>query len=200
MKKQNTGRVATVERTTKETSVKITLNLDGTGKAEVETGIGFFNHMLEGLTRHSFMDADILSNGDLEVDCHHTIEDTGLTLGKALREALGNKEGIRRFGSAIVPMDDALVLCAIDLSGRPYLNFEVPFTVERIGDFDTEMAREFFLALSNEAGMNVHIKLLAGQNNHHICECAFKAFARALADAVSYDPRVKGILTTKGAL
>ena len=200
MKKQEQKRCASVERTTKETSVRVSLDLDGSGKAEVETGIGFFDHMLCSMIRHSFMDGTINAKGDLEVDCHHTIEDTGLTIGKALKEAIGDKEGIRRFGNAIVPMDDALVLCAIDLSGRPYLDFEVPFTTERIGAFDTEMAKEFFLALSNEAGMNLHIRLLAGTNNHHICECAFKAFARALSDAVSIDPRVKGILTTKGAL
>ena len=199
MGEQN-ARIAEVHRVTGETDIQVKLNLDGSGSAQVETGIGFFKHMLDAFTRHGLFDTTIMAKGDLEVDCHHTIEDTGLALGAAIRKAIGDKQGIRRFGSSILPMDDALVLCAIDLSGRPYLDFEVPFSTDRIGAFDTEMFREFFLALSNEAEMNLHLKLINGQNNHHIAEACFKAFARALDEATSFDPRIQGVLSTKGTL
>lgn len=194
-------RTSHVVRNTKETQIDLSLNLDGSGKAEIDTGIGFFDHMLNSFTRHGFMDSVIRVKGDLEVDTHHTIEDTGLVLGQAIREAVGDKKGIRRFGSCILPMDDALVLCALDLSGRPYLGFDVPLTVERIGDFETECCIEFFRSVANTAEMNLHIRLLAGENNHHIVESCFKAFAKALDQAVSYDERLTDtILSTKGSL
>lgn len=153
-----------------------------------------------GFTRHGFFDLDLKVAGDLEVDCHHTIEDTGIVLGNAIREALGDKKGIKRFGSMILPMDETLVLCAIDLSGRPYFAFDAEFTTDRVGDMDTEMVREFFYAVSYSAGMNLHMKVLSGTNNHHIIEALFKAFGKALDDASSYDPRITDILSTKGSL
>ena len=194
------NRVGNVSRKTKETDIDLTINLDGTGKSNVSTGIGFFDHMLEGFTRHGFFDLDVQVQGDLEVDSHHTIEDTGIVLGTAIKEAIGDKAGIRRFGSMILPMDETLVLCAVDLSGRPYLNFDAEFTVPKVGDMDTEMAREFFYAVSYAAGMNLHIKVLDGANNHHIMEALFKAFAKALDEATQSDHRVKGVLSTKGSL
>ena len=193
-------RIITTTRKTKETDITVTLNLDGSGKAEIRTGIGFFDHMLEGFSRHGFFDLNLTCNGDLQVDSHHTIEDCGIVLGDAIRQALGNKEGIRRFGSCILPMDETLVLCAIDLSGRPYLMFDGEFTAERLGTLDTEMVREFFYAVSYSAGMNLHIKVLNSGNNHHMAEAMFKAFARSLDEAVSIDPRIQGILSTKGSL
>ncbi len=193
-------RTATVERNTKETKIRLRLKLDGNGKTELDTGIGFFNHMLDGFARHGFFDLQICVNGDLEVDGHHTIEDTGIVLGTAIRESVGNKKGIRRYGSCILPMDEALVLCAVDLSGRPYYASDVQFTVPRIGDLDTEMVKEFFYAVSYTAQMNLHFKILSGSNNHHICEAMFKAFAKALDAAVSYDERIIDVLSTKGSL
>ena len=193
-------RIITTTRKTKETDITVTLNLDGSGKAEIRTGIGFFDHMLEGFSRHGFFDLNLTCNGDLQVDSHHTIEDCGIVLGDAIRQALGNKEGIRRFGSCILPMDETLVLCAIDLSGRPYLMFDGDFTAERLGTLDTEMVREFFYAVSYSAGMNLHIKVLNSGNKHHMAEAMFKAFARSLDEAVSIDPRIQGILSTKGSL
>lgn len=193
-------RIATVKRKTKETDIQLTLNLDGQGKAEIATGIGFFDHMLNGFTRHGFFDLDLRADGDLDVDCHHTVEDTGIVFGQALAKALGDKAGIRRFGSNILPMDETLVLCAIDLSGRPYFCFDHEFTVPRVGDFDTEMVREFFYAVSYSAMMNLHIQVLSGSNNHHIIEAIFKSFGKALDQAVSLDPRVDGVLSTKGSL
>ena len=193
-------RIITTTRKTKETDITVTLNLEGSGKAEIRTGIGFFDHMLEGLSRHGFFDLNLTCNGDLQVDSHHTIEDCGIVLGDAIRQALGNKEGIRRFGSCILPMDETLVLCAIDLSGRPYLMFDGDFTAERLGTLDTEMVREFFYAVSYSAGMNLHIKVLNSGNKHHMAEAMFKAFARSLDEAVSIDPRIQGILSTKGSL
>lgn len=187
-------------RKTKETDITISLNLDGKGDAEIDTGVGFFNHMLEGFARHGFFDLDVKVTGDLEVDCHHTIEDAGIVLGTVIKKALGDKKGIRRFGSCILPMDETLVLCAIDLSGRPYLVFDADFTSERVGDMDTEMVKEFFYAVSYTAGMNLHIKVLEGGNQHHMIEAMFKAFARALDEAVSFDPRIKDVLSTKGSL
>ena len=193
-------RYAQVNRKTNETDISLTLILDGNGKQDIATGIGFFDHMLSGFTRHGFFDLDLNVAGDLEVDCHHTIEDTGIVLGNAIREALGDKKGIKRFGSMILPMDETLVLCAIDLSGRPYFAFDAEFTTDRVGDMDTEMVREFFYAISYSAGMNLHMKVLSGTNNHHIIEALFKAFGKALDDASSYDPRITDILSTKGSL
>ncbi len=193
-------RIAQIQRKTKETDIQVKLNLDGSGNSVINTGIGFFNHMLEGFSKHGFFDLNLNCEGDLAVDCHHTIEDCGIVLGNAIREALGDKSGIKRFGSCILPMDESLVLCAIDLSGRPYLVFEGEFTTEKIGYMDTEMVKEFFYAISYSAGMNLHIKVLTPGNNHHMAEAMFKAFARALDEAVSRDPRVQGILSTKGSL
>ena len=193
-------RTASIKRKTSETDIAITLNLDGTGKADIETGIGFLDHMLKSFAKHGFFDLTVKVKGDLYVDCHHTIEDTGFVLGEAIKEALGDKKSIKRYGSMLLPMDETLVLCAIDLSGRPYLNFKGGFTTDRVGDFDTEMVREFFYAVSYSAGMNLHIKQLDGDNNHHIIEAMFKAFAKALDEAVSIDPRIIDVLSTKGAL
>ena len=193
-------RIAQIQRKTKETDIQVKLNLDGSGNSVINTGIGFFNHMLKGFSKHGFFDLNLNCEGDLAVDCHHTIEDCGIVLGNAIREALGDKSGIKRFGSCILPMDESLVLCAIDLSGRPYLVFDGEFTTEKIGYMDTEMVKEFFYAISYSAGMNLHIKVLTPGNNHHMAEAMFKAFARALDEAVSHDPRVQGILSTKGSL
>lgn len=194
------NRTADCVRKTKETDISMKLNLDGSGRSDIQTGIGFFDHMLEGFARHGFFDLDVCVKGDLEVDTHHTIEDTGIVLGTAIREAVGDKQGIRRFGSCILPMDETLVLCAIDLSGRPYLAFDGIFTAERVGGMDTEMVREFFYAVSYSAGMNLHLKVLSGGNNHHMIEAMFKAFARALDEATSFDTRITDVLSTKGSL
>lgn len=194
------GRIAQIERTTKETNISLTLDLDGFGTSKIETGIGFFNHMLEGFTRHGFFDLTCNVSGDLDVDGHHTVEDTGIVLGQAIRQAVGDKKGIRRYGYFVLPMDDALALCAIDLCGRPYLNFECEFTVPKVGYLDTELVKEFFYAVSYNAGMNLHIKMLAGDNNHHMIEAIFKAFAKALDMAVGYDERITDVLSTKGSL
>lgn len=193
-------RIAVKKRTTKETDIEISLNLDGSGSYQVETGVGFFDHMLEGFARHGLFDLKVHVTGDLNVDCHHTIEDTGIVLGSVIKEALGDKAGIRRYGSSILPMDETLVLCALDLSGRPYLSFDAEFPSERVGDMDTEMVREFFYAISYAAGMNLHIKVISGANCHHIIEAMFKAFAKALDEATVTDPRIKDILSTKGSL
>lgn len=194
------GREAVVERNTKETKIRVRLELDGSGRAKLDTGVGFFDHMLDGFARHGLFDLEVSVDGDLEVDCHHTVEDTGIVLGKAILEAVGDKKGIRRYGSCILPMDEALVLCAVDLSGRPYYVSDAQFTVPRIGDLDTEMVKEFFYAVSYSAGMNLHFKVLSGSNNHHICEAMFKAFAKAMDMAVSYDERITDVLSTKGSL
>jgi imidazoleglycerol-phosphate dehydratase len=194
------ARTAVQERKTKETDIRVELNLDGEGRAMADTGIGFFNHMLEGFAKHGFFDLAISCKGDLVVDGHHTVEDCGIVLGSAIKEALGDKSGIKRFGSCILPMDETLVLCAIDLSGRPYLNFEAEFTAEKVGYMDTEMVKEFFYAISYTAGMNLHIKVLNSGNNHHMIEAMFKSFARALDEATTFDPRITGILSTKGSL
>ena len=193
-------RTASITRKTSETDINITLNLDGIGKSDIDTGIGFFDHMLKSFAKHGFFDLTVKVKGDLYVDCHHTIEDTGIVLGEAIKQALGGKKSIRRYGNMMLPMDETLVLCAIDLSGRPYLNFRGNFTTGRVGDFDTEMVREFFYAVSYSAGMNRHLKQLGGDNNHHIIEAMFKAFAKALDEAVSVDPRITDVLSTKGAL
>lgn len=200
MKAMGEDRIAKKERTTKETDIGISLNLDGNGTYNVDTGIGFFDHMLEGFARHGFFDLEVSVNGDLDVDCHHTIEDTGIVLGSVIKETLGDKAGIRRYGSCILPMDETLVLCALDLSGRPYLSFDAEFKTERVGEMDTEMVREFFYAISYAAGMNLHIRVLSGSNSHHIIEAMFKAFAKALDEATVTDPRIKDILSTKGSL
>lgn len=194
------NRTALITRKTEETDIKLELNLDGTGESRVDTGIGFFDHMLKSFAKHGFFDLKLSCAGDLEVDCHHTIEDVGIVLGQAIKKALKGKKGIRRYGSFLLPMDETLVMCAIDLSGRPYLNYQVSHTAERVGYFDTEMVREFFYAISYSAGMNLHIKLMDGLNDHHIIEAEFKAFAKALDEAVSFDPRIRDVLSTKGAL
>lgn len=193
-------RTASVKRTTKETDIEIILNLDGTGKTDIQTGIGFFDHMLDGFARHGLFDLTVRAKGDLEVDCHHTVEDTGIVLGTAIIQALGDKAGICRYGNFMLPMDETLILCAVDLSGRPYLNFDASFTPGRIGDVDTEMIREFFYAVSYSAKMNLHLKMLDGGNNHHIAEALFKGFGRALLQAVRKEERIEGAWTTKGTL
>ena len=194
------NRTVTRTRTTKETDITVTLNLDGTGKTEIDTGIGFFDHMLNGFARHGLFDLTVHAKGDLEVDSHHTIEDTGIVLGQAILEAIGDKAGIKRFGHMILPMDETLVLSAVDLCGRPYLSFQAEFTREKVGEMETEMVKEFFYAVSYAAQMNLHIKVLDGGNNHHIIEAMFKAFAKALDEATSFDPRIAGVLSTKGSL
>ena len=194
------ARIATCERKTKETDIKITINLDGSGISKIHTGIGFFDHMLDGFARHGLFDLEVEVNGDLEVDCHHTVEDVGIVLGQAIAKALGDKKGIKRYGSFLMPMDETLALCAIDLSGRPYLNFLADFTVERLGSFDTEMFREFFYAVSYSAAMNLHLKIMDGGNNHHMAEALFKAFGKALDMAVMDEPRIKDVWSTKGSL
>lgn len=193
-------RIAEINRKTRETDIQIRLNLDGTGKGDIRTGIGFFDHMLEGFTKHGFFDLSCNVKGDLQVDGHHTIEDTGIVLGQAIAKAVGDKKGIRRYGYFILPMDDALCLCAVDLCGRPFLNFDCQFQMERVGELDTELVKEFFYAVSYSAGMNLHIKMLAGSNHHHMIEAMFKAFSKALDMATGYDERVTDVLSTKGSL
>ncbi|MCI9477747.1 MAG: imidazoleglycerol-phosphate dehydratase HisB [Lachnospiraceae bacterium] len=193
-------RTASLTRNTKETQISLTLCLDGSGSGDIATGVGFFDHMLKGFARHGLFDLTCHVKGDLEVDCHHTIEDTGIVLGQAIREAVGDKKGMVRFGSCILPMDEALVLCSLDLSGRPYYVSDAVFPTERVGDMDTQMVREFFYALSYSAGMNLHFKLLSGENSHHMIEGMFKACAKALDMAVALDPRIADVLSTKGSL
>lgn len=194
------SRSASVTRSTNETDITLVLELDGRGKTSVETGVPFFDHMLDALGRHGLMGLSVTAKGDLEVDAHHTVEDVGIVLGSAIAEALGDRAGIRRFGSATVPMDEALVLAAVDISGRGGLTWAVELPIEIIGTFDTTLAKEFFVALAANAGLTLHVRSLAGENSHHIIEAAFKAVARALAEAVSLDPRVSGVPSTKGAL
>ncbi|MBQ6886904.1 MAG: imidazoleglycerol-phosphate dehydratase HisB [Lachnospiraceae bacterium] len=194
------ARSTTIERNTKETNISVSLNIDGAGKSEINTGIGFFNHMLEGFAKHGFFDLNCMVKGDLEVDGHHTVEDTGIVLGTAIKEALGDKAGITRYGSFILPMDETLVLCAIDLCGRPYFSFECEFDSDKVGEFDTQLVREFFYAISYSAAMNLHIKVLSGMNDHHKIEAMFKAFAKALDMAVTKDERITSVLSTKGSL
>lgn len=194
------ARISTVERKTKETDIALTLNLDGNGTSAIDTGIGFFDHMLEGFARHGFFDLNCKVSGDLQVDGHHTVEDTGIVLGQAIARAAGDKKGIRRYGYFILPMDDALALCAVDLCGRPYLNFECEFTAPKVGYLDTELVKEFFYAVSYSAGMNLHIKMLSGSNNHHMIEAIFKVFAKALDQATGTDSRITDVLSTKGSL
>lgn len=193
-------RKAHIVRNTRETKITLGLNLDGKGETDISTGIGFFDHMLNSFARHGFFDLSVKAEGDLEVDTHHTIEDTGIVLGAALKEAVGKKEGIKRYGSVILPMDEALILCALDLCGRPYLVYDLTLDREYVGDLETEMIKEFFYAVSYAGEMNLHVKQLSGMNNHHIIEGAFKAFGKALDEAVSLDNRIQGVLSTKGSL
>lgn len=194
------ARVASVSRQTAETSIEVTVNLDGTGTSDISTGVGFFDHMLTALSRHSLVDLTVHVKGDTWVDDHHTVEDTGIVLGQALCEALGDKRGIRRFGDALVPLDEALIMAAVDISGRGELYWDVPIGPQKVGTFDTELGHEFFCGLARDAGMTVHLREVAGENAHHTLEATFKSFARALRAAVEPDPRVEGIPSTKGAL
>ncbi len=193
-------RIANINRVTKETDISLRLNLDSNEESNINTGIGFFDHMLNSFAKHSFTQLELSVKGDLDVDTHHSVEDTGIVLGQGIKEAIGDKKGIKRYGSLIIPMDESLILCSLDLSGRPYLVFDVPLTVEKVGDLDTEMVKEFFYAISYSAGMNLHLKLIHGDNNHHIVEGLFKAFAKALDEAVSFDDRIKDVLSTKGTI
>ena len=193
-------RVAEMRRDTFETKISMSIDLDGTGINNISTGIGFFDHMLTHISKHGFFDIDIEAKGDIEVDCHHTIEDVGIVLGKCIAQALGDKKGIKRYGFFILPMDEALILCSLDISGRDYLAFDVNFPTERCGDMDMEMVEEFFRAVCANAGINMHIKMISGKNSHHIAEGIFKCFAKSLDMAVSYDERIEGVLSTKGML
>ncbi|MGR3445063.1 imidazoleglycerol-phosphate dehydratase HisB [Thalassococcus profundi] len=194
-------RTATVTRKTAETEITVTLDLDGTGRYDNRTGVGFFDHMLDQLARHALIDLTVRATGDLHIDDHHTVEDTGITIGQALTEALGDKTGIRRYGACLLPMDDALVRCALDLSGRPYLVWDMAMPTDKIGTFDTELVREFFQALSVHGGITLHVEALNGFNSHHIAEATFKSVARALREALETDPRMaEAIPSTKGAL
>ena len=194
------NRITNIVRTTKETDINLTLNLDGTGKTNIHTGVGFFDHMLDGFARHGLFDLDLQVGGDLHVDCHHTVEDVGIVLGQAILKALGDKKGIKRYGNFLLPMDETLAMCAIDLSGRPYLNFQAEFPIGKLDDFDTEMFREFFYALSYSAAMNLHLKILEPGNAHHMAEALFKALGKALDMATMEEPRMKDVWSTKGSL
>ncbi len=194
------SRTAQIDRTTKETNISLALNLDGSGKSEISTGVGFFDHMLTAFSKHGFFDLTVQAEGDTGVDSHHTVEDVGIVLGTAVKEAVGDKAGICRFGSFLLPMDDALVLCAVDLSGRPYLGWDADLAAERLGNMETETVREFFYAVTYTAGMNLHLKVLDGTNTHHVIEAMFKAFGKALDQAVRYDERIDGVLSSKGSL
>ena len=192
------SRSAEIIRNTSETKIKLFIDLDGSGASEVDTGIGFFDHMLISFAKHGFFDLNVKVDGDLHVDSHHTIEDTGIVLGEAIKQAAGDKKGIKRYGSFVLPMDETLILCGLDLSGRPYFDTDLSFTADRVGGFDTEMVREFFYAVSYASAMNLHIRQLSGTNNHHLMEGAFKAFAKALDEATGMDPRITDVLSTKG--
>lgn len=194
------GRSAKVHRKTRETDITVDLDLDGRGRARVETGIPFLDHMLESFTRHGLFDISIKAKGDTAVDYHHTVEDVGLTLGQAFKEALGDKHGIRRFGEASVPLDEALARVVVDLSGRPYLAYRVKIRGGRVGTFDTDLPHEFYQGFANQLGMNLHVQVDQGENPHHIIEACFKAFARAMDQATQKDPRIEGVLSTKGTL
>jgi imidazoleglycerol-phosphate dehydratase len=193
-------RTAEIRRETNETKISVRVALDGTGARSIATGVGFFDHMLDQLARHSLIDMEIAAEGDLHIDDHHTVEDVGIALGQALRAALGDKAGIRRYGSCLLPMDEALTRAALDLSGRPFLVWSLPFPTQKIGTFDTELVREFFTGFAMNGGITLHVEGLAGANSHHIAESAFKAVARALREAVEPDPRGAGVPSTKGAL
>ncbi len=194
------GRAATIERATRETDITISIDLDGGGATTVATGVPFFDHMLDAFGRHGLFDLAVSAVGDLEIDAHHTVEDTGIVLGQALATALADKAGITRFGSCMMPMDEALVLAAVDISGRGALYYDVALPIEIIGTFDTTLAKEFLVAFATNAGITLHVRSLAGDNAHHLIEAAFKAVARALKDAVALDPRVSGVPSTKGSL
>lgn len=194
------SRIAKIERNTRETQIMVELNIDGTGKYDIHTGIGFFDHMMEGFARHGLFDLHIEVTGDTHVDAHHTVEDTGIVLGQAFAEALGDKAGIARFGYFILPMDDALVLSSMDFSGRTYFDFEADLKAERLGTMETEVVREFFMGLASGADMNLHIRQLAGENTHHVVEAMFKAVAKAMDVASQMDGRIEGVLSTKGVL
>lgn len=194
------ARSATVTRKTGETDITVTLDLDGTGACDISTGVGFFDHMLSALGRHSLCDLTVQATGDTWVDDHHTVEDVGIVLGQALAQALGDKSGITRFSDVTVPMDEALVLAAIDVSGRGELYWDVPIAAQKVGTFDTELGHEFFQGFARDAGITLHVRKIAGENAHHILECAFKAVARAVRAAVEIDPRVHGVPSTKGSL
>lgn len=193
-------REASVNRKTRETDISLTLNLDGQGRTEIRTGVGFFDHVLDALSRFALLDLRLSCDGDLAVDAHHTVEDCGICLGQAIRQALGDKAGIRRAGSAYMPMDEALAFCAMDISGRPYLSWQAAFSAPMCGSFDTQLAEEFFRALTVHAGLTLHLRLLEGRNDHHRLEALFKAFGLALRDAAAADPRITGVLSTKGSL
>jgi imidazoleglycerol-phosphate dehydratase len=194
------SRTATIDRSTKESSVSVTVDLDGTGVHDVSTGVGFYDHMLSQLSKHSGIDLAVKTEGDLYIDSHHTVEDTAIAIGQALREALGDKSGIRRFGDALVPLDEALCQAVVDLSGRPYLVHEEPELIELIGSYDTTLTRHVFESLTSSAQICLHVRVLSGRNAHHIVEAQFKAVARALREAVSLDPRSSGVPSTKGVL
>lgn len=194
------GRAATIERATRETDITVSIDLDGGGLTKIATGVPFFDHMLDAFGRHGLFDLVVRAEGDLEIDAHHTVEDTGIVLGAALAEALADKAGITRFGSCTMPMDEALVLAAVDISGRGALYYDVALPIEIIGTFDTSLAKEFLVAFAANAGITLHVRSLAGDNAHHLIEAAFKAVARALKDAVALDPRVCGVPSTKGSL
>ena len=193
-------RTAEVERQTRETQVKVALKVDGTGHGEIATGVPFLDHMLESFARHGFFDLKVEAHGDLHIDEHHTVEDVGIVLGRAFQQALGDRSGIRRFGEATVPLDEALCTAVVDISGRSYLSYEVPVAQERVGNFQTELVQDFMKAFSDEAGLNLHLHLHAGRNPHHVIETVFKSFARAMDQASSLEPRVSGVLSTKGTL
>ena len=193
-------RSAKVVRATAETDIALAVDLDGTGDYDIETGVGFFDHMLSALSRHSLIDMTLRVKGDTFVDDHHTVEDTGIVMGQALRKALGDRRGIRRFGSVMVPLDEALVMAAVDVSGRGELFWDVPIGPDKVGTFDTELGREFFAGMAREAGVTLHLRLVCGENAHHVLEATFKAAARALRAAVEPDPRVEGVPSTKGVL
>jgi len=193
-------RTGKIERKTKETDISVSLNVDGSGKAEVETGMPFFDHMMDIFSRHGLFDVTIKAKGDIQVDYHHTVEDVGLALGQTFKDALGDKQGLRRFGEASCPLDETLAKVVVDLSGRPYLSYNVKIRPGRVGDFDTDLPHEFYQAFANQLGMNLHIDVIRGENPHHIIEACFKAFARAMDMATSFDPRIQGVLSTKGTL
>jgi imidazoleglycerol-phosphate dehydratase len=194
------SRKAKIERQSNETKIELSINLDGSGNYEGDTGIGFFDHMLCLFAKHGLLDLNIKADGDLFVDSHHTIEDVGIVLGGAIKEAMQGKEGIKRYGTSFVPMDETLATVSLDLSGRSYLVFDANFTVDKIGSFDTEMVEEFFRAISANAGITLHARIIYGKNNHHMVEALFKAFGKALSEALTYDDRIKGVLSTKGSL
>lgn len=194
------GRIAEIKRKTGETDITLSVNIDGNGKGEINTGIGFFDHMLNLFSRHGLFDLSVKANGDLYVDSHHTVEDVGIVLGQAVKEALGDKKSIKRYGTMFIPMDEALAMVSIDLSGRPFLVFDAEFTQDMVGNMDTELVEEFFRAVAFNAGMCLHIKVLYGSNNHHMIEAVFKAFGRALDEATKLDDRIEGVMSTKGSL